>query len=98
MGPVVVASSREDGLRPPMEADWERLIRDHGRRVVLSLVALGLPFDRAKDIAHAAWLRLMEGHRAGKLGELRLPGLAIVQARFLALDELRREAAEHRHR
>jgi len=70
--------------------DWDAAARVHGRRVVVSLLALGLPLDRAEDVAQRAWLRLVEQHRAGALRDVRLPGLAIAQARFLALDEAKR--------
>jgi RNA polymerase sigma-70 factor (ECF subfamily) len=68
---------------------WEALIRAHDRRVVLSLLASGVPLARAKEIAHDAWTRLIEQQRLGRLERLELPGLAIRQARFLWLDELR---------
>jgi RNA polymerase sigma-70 factor (ECF subfamily) len=77
--------------------DWRRLIERHHHRVVLGLVASGFEFDRARDLANEAWARLMEKDRASGLAEMRLPGLAIVQARFLAWDERRREAMRARH-
>jgi RNA polymerase sigma-70 factor (ECF subfamily) len=86
-------SSAGPALRPE---DWSRLIAQHQHRVVLSLVAAGFDFDRASDLANEAWARLMEKERSGALPELKLPGLAIVQARFLAWDELRREAMQAR--
>jgi DNA-directed RNA polymerase specialized sigma24 family protein len=75
-------------------ADWSRLIGLHQHRVVLSLLAAGFGFDRARDLANEAWARLMEKDRHGGLATLKLPGLAIVQARFLAWDERRREATQ----
>jgi DNA-directed RNA polymerase specialized sigma24 family protein len=80
---------------PPPE--WEAIIRQHDRRVVLALMAMGLRLDRAKELAQTTWLRLFEQHQAGKLERLEFPGLALRQARFLALDALRRErlATEH---
>jgi RNA polymerase sigma-70 factor (ECF subfamily) len=78
----------------PREPDWDTLIRVHGHRVFVSLLALGLRPDRARDIAQTAWMRLIDKQRAGQLEELRFPGLAITQARFLALDELRRSKRE----
>jgi RNA polymerase sigma-70 factor (ECF subfamily) len=71
--------------------DWERHIRRYGHEVILSLLALGLPIDKAEEIAQAAWTKLLSQHKAGRLSEIRLPGLAITQARFLAMDYLRRE-------
>ena len=69
---------------------------DHDRRVYLSVLALGLPPERARDIAQQAWARLLEQRAAGALGEVELPGLAIRQARFLALNELARNKVEKR--
>ncbi len=68
---------------------WDRLIRQHDRKVVLSLVALGVDRDRARELAQATWERLYMQHRDGKLASLELPGLAIRQARFLAIDSFR---------
>lgn len=83
--------------RPPTSERWARAIAEHQHRVVMSLVALGLSLDRASDVANEAWARLMAKDRDGALTDLRLPGLAIVQARYLALDERRREALRLRH-
>jgi RNA polymerase sigma-70 factor (ECF subfamily) len=81
-----------------MTADtvWDDAIRDHDRRVYLSVLALGLPPDRAREISQAAWTRLIEQHQKGALAELELPGLAIRQARFLAFNELKRSRTEAR--
>jgi RNA polymerase sigma-70 factor (ECF subfamily) len=75
---------------------WDDAIRQHDRRVYLSVLALGLAPDRAREIAQAAWTRLIEQHARGALGEIELPGLAIRQARFLALNDLRRAKVETR--
>jgi len=75
---------------------WSAAIRAHDRRVYLSVLALGLPPERAREIAQAAWTRLMEQHASGALAELELPGLAIRQARFLAFNELKRTKVELR--
>ena len=75
---------------------WDNAIRRHDRSVYLSVLALGLPPDRAREVVQAAWTRLIEQHGRGALAELELPGLAIRQARFLALDELRRGKVEMR--
>ena len=75
---------------------WDDAIRRHDRRVYLSVLALGLAPERARDIAQQAWTRLLEQHARGKLAELELPGLAIRQARFLALNELARSKTELR--
>lgn len=78
------------------EDPWDDAIRQHDRRVYLSVLALGLAPDRAREIAQAAWTRLIEQHARGALRELELPGLAIRQARFLAFNELRRGKLELR--
>ena len=75
---------------------WDDAIRRHDRRVYLSVLALGLAPDRAKEIVQATWTRLMEQHASGALVELDFPGLAIRQARFLALNELQRRKVEMR--
>jgi RNA polymerase sigma-70 factor (ECF subfamily) len=74
--------------------DWDAAVRAHGARVVASLLAMGLPFDRAEELASQAWTRLVEQDRAGKLAEVKLPGLALKQARFFALTFLRTSQRE----
>lgn len=75
---------------------WDDAVRRHDRRVYLSVLALGLPPERAREITQAAWTRLIEQHQRGALGEIELPGLAIRQARFLAFNELSRTRVENR--
>ena len=75
---------------------WGEAIRRHDRRVYLSLLALGLAPERARELTQAAWTRLMEQHRRGALVEIELPGLAIRQARFLAFNDLERTRVERR--
>jgi RNA polymerase sigma-70 factor (ECF subfamily) len=75
---------------------WDDAIRQHDRRVYLSVLALGLAPDRAREISQAAWTRLMEQHTRGALDDIELPGLAIRQARFLAFNELKRTRVEAR--
>lgn len=62
----------------------------HSRRVWVSLLALGFPLDQAKELTQETWARLWAQHRQGRLEALELPGLAIVQARFVAIDVRRR--------
>ena len=75
---------------------WGDAIRHHDRKVFLSVLALGLAPDAAREIAQATWTRLIERHAAGALPDLELPGLAIRQARFLALNEHQRSKTEQR--
>ena len=75
---------------------WGDAIRLHDRKVFLSVLALGVGPESARELAQAAWTRLIEQHAAGALTELELPGLAIRQARFLAFNELQRNRTEKR--
>jgi RNA polymerase sigma factor (sigma-70 family) len=75
---------------------WDDAIRLHDRRVYLSVLALGLPPDRAREVTQMTWTRLIEQYAQGKLDQLELPGLAIRQARFLALNEHQRARTEMR--
>jgi RNA polymerase sigma-70 factor (ECF subfamily) len=83
-------------MQVPEPAVWDGAIREHGRSVFLSVLALGVGPEHAREIVQQAWTRLMEQHAAGALAELELPGLAIRQARFLALNELQRGKTEKR--
>lgn len=69
--------------------DWDEAVRAHNTRVVASVLALAIPLDRAEELVSQAWARLIEKERTGKLEEITLPGLAVKQARFLALTWLR---------
>jgi RNA polymerase sigma-70 factor (ECF subfamily) len=64
--------------------------------VLLSLIALGIDRERARDLVQATWARLYEQHKDGKLAALELPGLAIRQARFLAIDSFRHTDLQRR--
>ena len=79
------------------ESAWNALVQKHNRRVVVALLARGVRADRARDIAQEAWIRLVEQQRLGRLERLVLPGLAITQASFLAMEAARRDAAVSRH-
>jgi len=85
LGGAPATSRAEEGV------PWGALIRRHERRVVVALLARGVPLERAKELTQEAWLRLMVRHRAGKLRQLQLPGVAIKQAIFLAKDQSRRQ-------
>lgn len=76
--------------------DWDDAIRRHSQRVYVSILALGLAPDRAREVVQATWTRLMEQHAAGALADLEFPGLAIRQARFLALNDMQRRKVEMR--
>jgi RNA polymerase sigma-70 factor (ECF subfamily) len=71
---------------------WNILVKRHERAVLLRLLARGVRVDRAKDILQDTWARLIEQQREGRLDRLELPGLAITQASFLAMEDARRQA------
>jgi RNA polymerase sigma-70 factor (ECF subfamily) len=75
---------------------WEALVQRHQRRVLVALLARGIPMERAKELAQETWMRLFEQCRRGRLQSLVLPGLAIRQAQFLAMEDLRRDEREVR--
>lgn len=84
-------SPAEDTSVAPLAPDWDAIVERHQHTVLLSVLALGLRIERAKDVTNQAFARLYEQHRAGKLDRLSFPGLAIRQARFLALDALEKD-------
>jgi RNA polymerase sigma-70 factor (ECF subfamily) len=73
--------------------DWSSYAALYGRRVWLAIVALGVAPDRAHDVAQEVWMKLMKQAEQGALPTVEMPGLALAQARFAALDELRRVKA-----
>ncbi len=77
-------------LEAPTAPAWEALIRLYDHTVFLSLLAAGHAPLAARELCHDTWARLYEQWRAGRLDLLQLPGLAVTQARFLALEEHRR--------
>lgn len=83
-------------MSAPAADVWDEAIRRHDRQVYLSLLAFGLTPDRAREVAQMTWTRLLEQHAKGALFELELPGLAIRQARYLALNEHQRAKTEMR--
>lgn len=66
---------------------WDEIVRRHSHRVLLALLARGVPWDTAHDLVQEVWLRLVRQQRAGRLQSLALPGLAIAQAGWLAREE-----------
>ena len=72
-----------------LSAAWDEVVCRYDHTVFLSLLARGLTPDRARDVAQMTWLRLIEKHR--DVTKLCFPGVAVVQARFLALDLIRQE-------
>jgi len=68
---------------------WSELARRHGHRVLISLLARGVPLEIAEDVVQETWLRLVEQGRAGRLRTLRMPGIAIAQAHWISRELLR---------
>ena len=88
--PAVTRVGDEPAALPDLGLDWDAQMRQHGRKVVVALLARGIPLERAKELAQDAWMRVIENHRAGKLPQLQIPGVVIAQADFLARDDRRR--------
>lgn len=77
-------------------APWDDAIRQHDRTVYVSVLALGVAPDRAREVVQMTWTRLLEQHAKGAIDHVELPGLAIRQARFFALNEHQRAKTELR--
>jgi RNA polymerase sigma-70 factor (ECF subfamily) len=82
------------------EVPWRALIERYSRRVVVSLLARGIGLERARELADDAWMRIIGQHRAGRLPQMKIPGLVVMQALFLARDDrrlaMRRAAVDQR--
>src|SRR5438045_1493857 len=76
------ASVEQAALGGDVEA-WAALIGRHNHKIVVALLARGIALEEARELAQETWLRLMQQQRTGKLAQLTLPGLAIVQAGYL---------------
>jgi len=82
---------------PAVLPQWNGWIRKHNHTVLVSVLAMGLPYARAEELVQDTWEKLATAQREGRLPDVSLPGLAVRQARFLALDELRRHPGAHTH-
>lgn len=69
---------------------WDAIEARHRRRILVSLLGMGLGVEEARDLSQDAWSRVWQQHREGALAGLVFPGIVIAQARFLAQDLLRR--------
>lgn len=79
--------SREDGAGTSptgLDSDWQAHAATWNHRVVVHLLARGLTLDDAVDVAQTTWTRLIALDQAGRLPYVKMPGLALQQARFLA--------------
>lgn len=81
-------ASRQTPVLPSVE--WSGHIARHAHKVTLCLLAMGLPYERVSELNQEVWLKLYEQHVSGAIERLELPGLALTQARYLGLAELRR--------
>jgi RNA polymerase sigma-70 factor (ECF subfamily) len=66
---------------------WDEIVRRHSHRVLLAVLARGVPWEAAHDLVQEVWLRLVRQQRAGRLQSLALPGLAVTQAGWLVREE-----------
>lgn len=98
--PATPAAQDEAALRQGALAGdpacWSALIARYNHKVVVSVLARGIALERAKELAQETWMRLIESQRAGRLQELVLPGLAIVQAGYLAAHARRSACRDER--
>ncbi|WNG18744.1 sigma-70 family RNA polymerase sigma factor [Cystobacter fuscus] len=69
---------------------WGELIQRHSREVLVFLLARGVRLDRAQELVQETWATLLAQQARGGLRQLRLPGLALTQAHYLLLHEVRR--------
>ena len=77
---------------------WDEIVRRHSHRVLLAVLARGVPWEAAHDLVQEVWLRLVRQQRAGRLQSLALPGLAVAQAGWLVREEGQdQEAARDHH-
>jgi RNA polymerase sigma-70 factor (ECF subfamily) len=68
---------------------WDEIVRRYSHQVRLALLARGVALDAVDDLVQEAWMRLVRQQRAGRLRSLEIPGLAIAQAGWLALEAQR---------
>lgn len=92
---LLTRDADEDKVVRIPRVDWDTQMRRYGRRVIVSLIARGIAPERAKELAQDAWLRVIQAHRHGKLEQLKLPGVVVTQANFLALDDRRRSEKKY---
>jgi RNA polymerase sigma factor (sigma-70 family) len=83
------ADMAERALRGDRQA-WGELIQRHSHEVLVFLLARGVRVDRAQELVQETWATLLTQQERGKLQQLRLPSLALTQAHFLLLHEVRR--------
>ena len=72
------------------QAAWYELAARYHRRVELSLLARGVDAQLAGDLTQETWALLLRKQQSGELTELKMPGLAITQAWYLARSHFRR--------
>src|SRR5438874_1831842 len=86
-GPLTTSQTLLVTRSDPAPIEWNALVKRHERAVLLALLSWGVRIDRARDLAQETWMRLYANWQRGKLDRLELPGLALTQARFLAVND-----------
>jgi RNA polymerase sigma-70 factor (ECF subfamily) len=73
---------------------WDQLILRYNPLVLAVFVRMAIAVARGQELSQEVWLRLFCKARDGALAQLVMPGLALREARYRALDELRGRGAE----
>ncbi|MEO0605589.1 MAG: sigma-70 family RNA polymerase sigma factor [Myxococcota bacterium] len=81
---------------PRTKCEWNAVLSKHMPTVIRRLCARGISSEDAHEFAQAAWLRIFERCRDARQARLELPGMVVVVARNLWLDEQRRRARRPR--
>lgn len=68
---------------------WGEIVKRYNALVLSIFVGYTIPRPRAVELCQELWLRLFLKARDGLLKVLRMPGFAVREARFRALDERR---------
>jgi RNA polymerase sigma factor (sigma-70 family) len=87
---VLPPSEEAPSSLTPVNAEWSAAVERHSRRVLLTFLSFGIPYTRAQELTQEVWMRLVEGAQSNAFVPKSIPALALAQARFLALAELRR--------
>jgi RNA polymerase sigma-70 factor (ECF subfamily) len=94
--PLTVVPATDEVAPLPPSTDWQEVATKFHRRILVSVLAYGVRADRAEEVVQATWSALIAAERVGQLTRIELPGLALAQARFFALKELKRHGLERR--
>ena len=78
-----------EAARTGDRAAWSTVVARYHTRVVSIFIGYAIAHARATELSQDVWLKLFLRARQGLIEVLSLPGLAIREARYRALDELR---------